>query len=313
VRQTVAVSEAPVDPRDFPDPFVLDAGDRFLAFATNAGNTNVQVLASTDLVGWQPLPDALPSVARWATPGFTWAPAVLARPGGFVLYYTVREPGAGRQAISVAWSARPEGPYEDTSNGPLLYQLDAGGSIDPSPFVDVDGTAYLAWKDDANALGQAPSLWLQPLAADGRSLTGSPSFLLVADAPWEDRLIEAPSIVRQNDTYFLFYSASGWSSDRYAIGYATATRVDGPYRKATTDGPWLSSDRSVAGPGGQEWFVDRTGQVWMAYHGWRPGRVGYPVGARSLRLAKVSFAGGTPTVLRDDPPHQRRWPWRLRG
>jgi beta-xylosidase len=310
---TVAVSGKPVDPRDFPDPFVLAAHDQFFAFATNAGNVNVQVLSSADLVRWQSLPDALPSVARWASPGFTWAPAVLARPGGFVLYYTVREPRAGRQAISVAWSARPQGPYDDTSEHPLVYQLDSGGSIDPSPFVDPDGRAYLVWKDDANALGQPPSLWLQPLNGDGRSLTGSPTRLLVADAPWEERLIEAPSIVRQGDTYFLFYSASRWSSNRYSIGYATATRVDGPYRKATANRPWLASDRTVSGPGGQEWFTDEAGEVWMAYHGWQPGRVGYPVGARSLRLTRVSFAGGTPVVLSDHPPRRPRWPWRPRG
>ncbi|MBO0732294.1 MAG: family 43 glycosylhydrolase [Acidimicrobiaceae bacterium] len=306
-------TQQPVDPRDFPDPFVLAAGNRFYAFATNAGFVNVQVLSSNDLLHWEPLPDALPSLARWAAPGFTWAPAVLTRGDGFVLYYTVREPHAGRQAISVAWSARAEGPYEDTSDTPLIYQLAAGGSIDPSPFVDADGSAYLAWKDDANALRQPPSLWLQPLAADGLSLTGDPIRLLTADAPWEDRLIEAPSIVLQDGTYYLFYSAGPWNSARYAIGYATAARVSGPYRKATIDGPWFAADRGVAGPGGQEFFVDGTSQVWMAYHGWQPGREGYRRGgARSLRLARVSFAGGTPAVFPEDRAGPVRWPWRRR-
>ena len=39
----------------------------------------------------------------------------------------------------------------DMSTAPLIYQLSLGGSIDPSPFVDADGAAYLVWKADANA------------------------------------------------------------------------------------------------------------------------------------------------------------------
>ena len=70
----------------------------------------------------------------------------------------------------------------------------------------------------------------------------------------------------------------------------------GPYTKATSTGPWFMSDDSVAGPGGQEWFDYSTGGVRMAYHGWQPAEVGYPGGARSLRLASVSFSGGLPVA-----------------
>ena len=290
------MSAAPVDPRDFPDPFVLEAGGAYFAFATNAGPTNVQVMSSTDLVSWQAEPDALPTVAAWAVRGFTWAPSVLARPGGYVLFYTVREPQAGRQAISVATASAPGGPYIDASAGPLVYQLSMGGSIDPSPFVDVDGTAYLLWKADANALDQPSSLWIQPLSADGLAPAGAPTRLLGYDAAWEEPLIEAPSLVHDGGTYYLFYSANWWNTERYSIGYATSTTVLGPYTKATTRGPWFASDDAVAGPGGQEWFTDPSGQLRMAYHGWEPAQVGYPGGARRLRLASVGFSGGAPVA-----------------
>jgi beta-xylosidase len=290
------VSAPPVDPRDFPDPFVLNAGGTFYAFATNAGATNVQVMFSSDLVDWHTQPDGLPNLPGWAARGFTWAPTVLPRGDGYVLYYTVREPAAGRQAISVAYSSAPGGPYVDDSSGPLIYQLSLGGSIDASPFVDVDGTAYLVWKADANAIQQPSSLWIQSLDADGLTLSGQPSRLLSYDAAWESPLIEAPSVVFAAGTYYLFYSANWWNTDRYAIGYATAGYVLGPYTKVTTTGPWFASDGVVAGPGGQEWFTDSTGQLHMAYHGWEPSAVGYPGGARSLRLASVSFDGGVPVT-----------------
>jgi beta-xylosidase len=269
----------------------------YYAFATNAGSTNVQVMSSADLVEWNTLPDALPNLPTWAARGFTWAPSVLVGPTGYVLFYTVRMRNTGRQAISLAQSSDPQGPYVDASVAPLIFQRSLGGSIDPSPFVDADGSLYLLWKADANAVGQRASLWMQPIAGDGVSLVGSPTRLLDFDAPWEDPLIEAPSLVLVDGTYYLFYSANWWNSEWYGIGYATASNVLGPYTKVTTDGPWFASDAGVAGPGGQEWFTDASGQLCMAYHGWQPGRVGYPGGARSLRLTKVSFASGSPVAF----------------
>lgn len=290
------MSHPPVDPRDFPDPFVLRTDTRFYAYATNGNGSNVQVMTSDDLVTWHGAPDALPAIASWAQKGNTWSPCVMPWNGTYILFYVCREPKRGRQAISVATSADPGGPFTDNSSDPLIYQLDLGGSIDPSPFVDADGTAYLIWKADSNAINRPSSIWLQPIGTDGTTLTGAPTEVLRYSAPWEDPLIEAPSIVLAGSTYFLFYSANWWNSERYSIGYATSLTLSGPYTKITTSAAWFTSDGEVAGPGGQEWFTDPTGQVRMAYHGWTPGRVGYPLGARSLRLATVDFTGPAPVV-----------------
>ena len=290
------MSNRSVDPRDFPDPFVLSTEVGFYAYATNGGGSNIQVMTSPDLLTWDGAPDALPVLAGWAQAGNTWAPGVLTWNGTYVMFYACREPTAGRQAISVATSDQPGGPFTDTSTQPLVYQLDLGGSIDPSPFVDDDGTAYLVWKADSNAINQPSTIWLQAIGPDGTTLTGTPIELLRYDAPWENPLIEAPSIVEAGSTYFLFYSANWWNTDRYSIGYAIATAVGGPYIKTTTSKAWFASDAEVAGPGGQEWFTDNTGQLRMAYHGWTPGSVGYPGGARSLRIATVDLTGPAPVT-----------------
>lgn len=288
------MSAAPVYPGDFPDPFVLLVGGTYYAYATNSGPVNVQIMSSSDLTTWRYLGDALPTLPGWAQTGNTWAPSVLARDDGFVLYYTLRHPSSGRQAISAATSSRPEGPFVDTSAKPLIFQLDLGGSIDPSPFVDGGGAAYLLWKADANAVNQPSSLWGQLLAGDGLSLLGRATQVLTYDAGWEDPLIEAPSLVYSDGRYFLFYSANWWASADYAIGYAVGNNPLGPYSKVTTDGPWFASDGDVAGPGGQEFFADGGGGLHMAYHGWQPGVVGYPQGARSLRISGVTFVSGAP-------------------
>jgi len=292
------VSPPPVDPRPFPDPFVLAVDGRYYAYATNVAGRNVQVITSSDLVTWQVLPDALPHLPAWSRPNYTWSPVVLARPGGYVLYYAVRSAAGSRQAISVAVSPYPGGPFTDTSSAPMIYQQAQGGSIDPSPFVDADGTAYLLWKEDANAIGQPSSLWIQQLAPDGLTLLGQPTALLRHDAAWENPLVEAPSMVLDSGTYYLFYSANWWNTPHYAVGYATADHVLGPYRKTTAAGPWFAADAQVAGPGGQEWFVDGDGRRRMAYHGWPPGQVALHGGpGRSLRIATVSFTSGRPDMI----------------
>jgi beta-xylosidase len=291
------MSPPPVSPGAFPDPFVLAVGRDYYAYGSNGGGSNVRVITSSDLGTWRTLPDGLPELPGWSRPNFTWSPAVLPRPGGYVLYYAVRAARGDRQAISVAASAHPGGPFTDTSAGPLIYQQAQGGSIDPSPFVDADGLAYLLWKEDANAIGQPSSLWIQQLTSDGLGLVGEATALLRYDAAWENPLIEAPSLVLDDGTYYLFYSANWWNTPRYAIGYATAAHVLGPYRKVTTAGPWFAADAQVAGPGGQEWFVDGRGQRHMAYHGWPPGQVAVPGGpGRSLRTVAVTFSSGRPEV-----------------
>jgi beta-xylosidase len=293
----VAVDGPPVDPRDFADPHVLRVGAVYFAYATNAGPTNVQVMTSPDLVHWKAAGDALPQLPPWAGPGRTWAPVVLPRDRGFVLFYTVREQRSGRQCISVASARRPEGPFVDTGAPPLVFQLDRGGSIDPSPFVDVDGTAYLLWKSDDNAFDRPSSLWGQRLAADGLTLEGESSELLRQDRGWERPLIEAPSMVRVDGRYYLFYSANRWESPNYAIGYAIGRSPLGPFTKITRRGPWFASSGGSAGPGGQEFFTDAGGGLRMAYHAWTPGTVGYDAGgARSVRIARVGFSHGVPTT-----------------
>lgn len=284
-------------PSDFPDPFVLLADGSYYAYATNAAGFNVQVMSSTDLTSWQHLGDALPALPKWAQPGNTWAPSVLPRGDGFVLYYTARHPSSGRQAISAATSSQPAGPFVDDSTEPLIFQLDQGGSIDASPFVDPDGAGYLFWKADANAIHQPSSLWGRQLADDGLSLLGTATSLLTYDCGWEDPLIEAPSVVYSDGTYFLFYSANWWASAGYSIGYAIGYDPLGPYEKVTTSGPWFGSDPDVAGPGGQEFFTDAGGSLQMAYHGWQPGVTGYPKGVRTLRISGVEFDNGTPKWL----------------
>lgn len=274
---------------------MLREGDAFYAYSTNVRSNNIPVIRSTDLVVWTKLGDALPRLPKWAAmgQGLTWAPAVAKRGTQYVMYYTARYKKLGLQCISRAVSDNPKGPFVDESSEPFLCQTDIGGSIDPSPFVD-DGKLYLLWKNDGNCCGRRVSLWMQQLSDDGLNLIDKPIELLRHDQAWETPLIEAPAMLKHDGKYFLFYSANGYESSSYSIGYAVADALTGPYHKPLNK-PWFASAGKAAGPGGQEFFIAPDGEIWMAYHAWTAGMVGYRrSGKRSLRIDRVTFKDGAP-------------------
>jgi hypothetical protein len=59
----------------------------------------------------------------------------------------------------------------------------------------------------------------------------------------------------------------------------------------------MKSARDLLGPGGQEVFLDRDGQTWMAFHAWTAPHTSYAAGGvRSLRVARLTFGAGGPVI-----------------
>jgi GH43 family beta-xylosidase len=212
------------------------------------------------------------------------------------MYYTTIAPNFEIQCVGVAVAERPEGPYKDTRPGPLVCEADQGGSIDASPFLAADGTAYLYWKNDGNAVGVDTWISVQRLARDGTSLVGERRRLLKQDLPWEGHLVEGPSVWERDGVFHLFYSANDFGSDRYAVGHATASSPLGPFTKDPD--PVLVSNEVAAGPGHCS-LVEKDGRVWMVYHAWAPDAVGSDVPGRTMWLSEVTFDGRS---VRVDPP-----------
>lgn len=237
----------------------------------------------------------------WAeeSKSFTWAPSVLARNGQFVLYYTTRLAAAERQCIGYAVSDSPEGPFVDSGEAPFVCQLEEGGSIDPEPFVDRDGTLYLLWKNDGNCCGLPIFIYAQRLSEDGLRLIGEPVRLIAYDQEWETPLIENPSMVVHDGKYYLIYSGNWWESRNYAVGYAVCETPLGPCVKPQNE-PVLASAGRHVGPGGASFFRDASNNLWVAYHAWREPYVGYPAGMRRLYLARVDFEAGKPIFRRPE-------------
>lgn len=280
-----------VHPANFPDPHVVHAHGWYWAFATQSGLTKVPTMRSPDLVRWTWVGDALQQLPAWAEWGHNWAPSVLPRGTTFVLYYTTRHAATGLQCISRAVGALPQGPYVDETAGPLVCQTERGGSIDPSPFVDVDGRAWLLWKSEGTLQGEPTRIWVQALSPDGLRLEGAPVQLLERELDWEHPIIEGPSMTFADGRYHLLYSGNRWQTAQYAVGHAVCDSVTGPCRR-TSPGPVLASRPGEAGPGGQEITTAPDGSLVLVHHAWAPAAVGYASqGARRLHVSALRIRG----------------------
>ncbi|MBR8741159.1 glycoside hydrolase family 43 [Nocardiopsis sp. MG754419] len=285
----------PVFEENFPDPFVLESGGTFYAYATNGEHGNMPVLTSTDLVDWELSGDAMPDVAGWSEEGKHWAPEVIeAEPGRFLAYYTARDPELDLQCLGVAEATDPLGPFTDSDDAPLVCQTDEGGSIDASPFVDVDGTPYLLWKNDGNHVDERSWIYAQELSPDGLSLVGEAHRLVTHDQEWEGHLVEGASVWVHEGRYYMFYSANGYYSAEYGVGYAVADSLLGPWTKPSEE-PLMSSNEVAGGPG-HGMVLEVNDRTWYVHHAWPPDGVGDHDRGRSMWVTPLLWEGDVPVL-----------------
>jgi len=269
-------------------------GGVYYAYSTQVYLNIVPFTTSTDGVHWSSsVGDAMPVLPAWASFGYNWAPTVARNAAGqFVMFYTARDAAFGTQCIGQAESSSPSGPFVDTNSGPLICDPTSGGDIDPDIFTDpTSGQSYLLWKSNGNVVRAPTSIWDVPLNSD-LGLSGNLSELLVDDQPWQGGIIEGPSMVRADGTYYLFYGGNNYLSQSYAIGYATCASPSGP----CTDGaynPVLVGSGGMYGPGGPSLFNGPDG-LEVSFSAW-VGAIGYNDGGyRPMFDAFVTFENGVP-------------------
>jgi len=283
----------PVIDDDFPDPDVLEVDGVYYAYATEGNLRNVRAARSTDLVEWEMLPDALPTLPRWVIPGKTWAPEVTqVEPGRYVLYFTATNFQPTSQCIGVAVSDSPEGPFEVVGDQMLVCPTEEGGAIDASTFRADDGSLHLLWKNDGNCCGLDTWLYRTPLSADGTQLAGEHVRLIKQDQPWEGDLVEAPTLVERDGTFTLMYSANSYGGAEYTIGYAQAPSLDGPWAKHPE--PLLQTTELggiYVGPGGQDVVAGPDGQDLLVFHSWYGGNT-----YRAMNVLPLGWQDGRPVV-----------------
>jgi glycosyl hydrolase family 43/uncharacterized protein DUF732 len=313
--------DEPIYEGDFADPSALAISNTLYFYASTSSpsrydaGANVPVIALSRGGGFSGrfLGDALPKVPSWTVAGYQWGPDVWARPdGNYVMYYSTpatvplgcraTPPATGciktvqgetsAECISRASATNPAGPFVDNSTSAFVCPLAEGGAIDPSVFVASNGTPWLLWKSDGDCCDEATAIYTQQLSKDGLSTVGPPKRLLGATQAWEDKLVEAPTMIQDGNHFWLFYSGSLWGHKTYGIGIAQCASVAGPCTKPL-DRAWVSSDADGVrdqGPGGEE-FYETGSIVWMVHHGLAPGQTGNGA-QRRLYVDLVAFPPG---------------------
>lgn len=269
----------------FADPFVLRAGQRYLAYGTGSivDGLVFEVLESADLVSWRRIGGALQPLPPQMGSDY-WAPEVAYAEGRYWMYYSVGF-GDRHHHLRVAVAERPEGPFVDQGVNLTPHEDFA---IDPNPFQDADGRWYLYFARDVL---DAPRVGTH-LAVDAMptmtSLAGLPSPVVAPSADWQIyergrsmygtvvdwHTIEGASVVRRNGRYYCLYSAGSWLNDSYSVGWVVAGHPLGPWTEPGSGrGRLLSSvPGHVRGPGHNSIVTTGGGADVLVYHAWDEGR-----------------------------------------
>lgn len=318
------------------DPFVLDNRGRHSDYWAFGTGDLFPVLHSRDLVHWTAEGTSMMARPAWVVSSgnwHPWSPSVLqsgqscpgtASRGCYVMYYVGVSAQLKVDCIGVAMSLTPGGPYSDRGPLGLAASVDdtgltatlpgtpigcgdaAGeGNIDPSPFIDSSGQAYLYVATDRSCNGAScvlqPTTSVIPLATDLVQASAQRVALVSGDAgTWEASAVQAPTVEGpfmelHNDTYYLFYSGGNWQA-AYGMGYATAASATGPFTKSPSN-PIFAQTSTVFSPGGGDDLVPGPhGGLWMLYAARDSGYTG----PRTLRLDPFSWepaaSAGAPDV-----------------
>ncbi len=263
------------------DPHVLKDGSTYYLYGTTEVGRGFSVFTSTDLVHWSRRGLCYQKTASsWAQRDF-WAPEVVKVGSTFYLYFTGYNPTLDRRNICVATSTSPLGPFTDAPSPVLDASL---SFIDGHPYHDpVSGKYYMYAVRTQNGPAK---IMVTELANPPLSSVGALTQVMTVTQAWEGPWVEAPYIVRHNNHYYMMYSGSTFDVPGYAVGYATATNLTGPWTKSPNN-PILRQTATVSGPGHNSAIRSPDGsELFMAYHTHLTFAGG---GARQLAIDRLVF------------------------
>lgn len=225
-----------------PDPAPYVHGDTVYLFADLDADTATyfrmpawQLYSTTDMVNWtyrgRPISTA---TFGWARQGDNaWASQAIERGGKWYWYVAAEDTAKHLHGIGVAVADSPDGPYHDAVGRPLVPGN--WGYIDPTVFVDEDGSAWLFWGNNG--------LWYAQLNDDMISLKSDIKAVDISDSTaFGPRVMkydyglgkkvpkgnfeEAPWIYKRGNLYYLEYAAGG-VPEHWA--YSTSHSIHGPW------------------------------------------------------------------------------------
>jgi len=212
------------------DPHALVIGDTYYIYPTvdrqNWQTTEFNLWSSKDLITWKDEGTVLDLAGKATGKGDVswahiraWAPGVIAKDGKVYMYF------CGEQKIGVAVADKPTGPFKDALDKPLIAPgppLNLRGQmIDPCPFIDEDGQAYLYWGNGG--------LYMAKLKPDMISLDGD---VKTITPTWQGggRFNEGIFVFKRKGTYYFSWSENDARAANYQVAYGTSDSPVGPIK-----------------------------------------------------------------------------------
>ena len=241
---------------DYSDPDVIRVGDTFYMTASSFNYTpGLPILVSKDLVNWRLVNYALKNIGqeRFKIPRHSegvWAPAIRFHEGMFYIYYGMPDEG-----YYVVRTKDPLGEWEE----PVLV-LEGKGLIDPCPFWDEDGRAYIIHGYAKSRIGFKSILGIFEMSPDGLKAISEDHFVFDGNDPSHPAVtIEGPKVYKRDGFYYILAPAGGVRE-----GYQVALRskdIHGPYEIKTVMGQGSTVINGphqgglVDTPDGKEYFL----------------------------------------------------------
>lgn len=276
----------PVLHADYSDPDVLRVErDYYLVASSFHATPGLPVLHSRDLVGWQLIGHVLPALepaSKFERPqhgGGVWAPSIRYRNGTFYVYWS--DPDAG---IYMATSKHPRGPWTK----PWLVKA-AKGWIDPSPFWDDDGKAYLVNAFAPSRTGIKSVLSLSRMSTDGKTLLDDG--VLVFDGHTRHPTIEGPKLSKRRGYYYISAPAGGVPTGWQVV--LRSKNIYGPYEDKIV---LAQGKTAVNGPHQGAWVDTHKGEFWFFHYQDRG------VYGRVTHLEPMKWVDDWPVIGNDGEP-----------
>lgn len=247
--------------------------------------------STTDMVNWTDHGAVLSYKDFEWSRGDAWAGQCIYRNGKFYYYLPANQKNGGN-AIGVAVSDSPTGPFKDAIGKPLLSSF---GFIDPTVFIDEDGQAYLYWGN--------PNLWHVKLNEDMVSYDQEYGIkkedLRDNNFGYRSKKIdnrtaayeEGPWMYNRNSLYYLFYPAGGVPEH---LAYSTSKSITGPWTYGDTIMHVIQKGGAFTNHPGVIDFKEKT---YLFYHdGALPGGGGFK---RSVCIEPLEFNadGSIPLIV----------------
>ncbi|WP_339147504.1 MULTISPECIES: glycoside hydrolase 43 family protein [unclassified Sutcliffiella] len=244
----------PIIHADYSDPDVIRVGEDFFMVASSFNMSPcLPVLHSKDLINWEIINHVSRTFPypRYEMPQHgdgVWAPSIRYHDGYYWVFF-----GAPDEGIFMSKTKDPFGEWT-----PFHLVKQVKGWIDPCPFWDEDGNAYLVHAFAKSRIGFKSMLQMIKMKADGTELIGEGT--IVFDGSINHPTIEGPKMHKRNGYYYIFAPAGG-----VATGWQTVLRSEdifGPYEDKIV---LAQGDTDINGPHQGAWVELENEESWFIH------------------------------------------------